>query len=163
MPAKNREQLEAMLPAMIAIWAVLIVFFLIVYWRIYVKAGQPGWASLVPFYNTYVLIVKILEMPSYWFWLLLVPCINLFVAICFIFIQPFKLAEKFGKGAGFGVGLLLLGVVFYPILAFGDARYRGGRKRRRRDDYYYDDEEDDEEEEERPWQKRRTRRGDDDD
>lgn len=126
---------------LIAVYIALIVFIIIVYWRIYEKAGQPGWASIVPFYNTYVLIVRILEMPSFWFWLLFVPFLNIAIALILIFMIPFKLAEKFGKGAGFGVGLLLLGIIFLPILAFGSAEYQGGRGRR--DDYYNADDEDD--------------------
>jgi hypothetical protein len=138
----------------IAFYVALIIFIFVVYWKIYEKAGQPGWASIVPFYNTYVLIVNILEMPPIWFWLLLVPCANIVVAIILAFMIPFKLAEKFGKDVGFAIGLLLLGIIFLPILAFGDARYRGGR-RRRRDEYYDEDEEEEDDEDDRPRKKKR--------
>lgn len=132
-----------MMTTIIIINLVSFVFFAIVHWKIFEKAGQPGWAALVPFYQTYVLIVEVCKMPPIWFWLLLVPCANFVVAVILIFMIPFKLAEKFGKETGFAVGLLLLGIVFYPILAFGDAQYvdRGRGRKRYADDY--DDEDDD--------------------
>ena len=89
-------------------------------WKIFTKAGQPGWASIIPFYNAYILC-KIAGKPGWWVILLFVPLVN-FVVIIIIFIA---LAQAFGKGAGFGVGLALLGIIFLPILAFGDARYQG--------------------------------------
>ena len=58
--------------------------------------------------------------PAWWIVLFLIPLVNLIPAL----ILPFSLAERFGKGGGFGVGLLLLPIVFYPMLAFGDARYQ---------------------------------------
>jgi hypothetical protein len=150
---------DTALIGLVALYIALIIFMIVVYWKIFEKAGQPGWASIVPFYNTYVLIVNILEMPPVWFWLLLVPCANIVVAIILIFMIPFKLAEKFGKDTGFAIGLLFLGIIFLPILAFGDARYRGGR--RRRDDYYYDDEEEEDDDEDDRRRKRKRLRDDD--
>jgi Family of unknown function (DUF5684) len=137
-----------------AFYVALIIFLIVVHWKIYEKAGQPGWACIVPFYNTYVMIVNILEMPPVWFWLTLVPCVNIVIALILVVMIPFKLAEKFGKSGGFAVGLLLLGIIFYPILAFGDAQYKGGR--RKREVYEYDEEEDDD-------RGRRRGRGRDDD
>jgi hypothetical protein len=117
---------------MLALGLALIVLVTIARWRIFEKAGQPGWASLVPFYDTYVLIVNVLGLPPYCFWLLLIPIVNIVVIIPLVFIIPFKLAEKFGKGVGFGFGLLFFGVVFVPVLAFGGAEYMGGESRSRR-------------------------------
>jgi uncharacterized membrane protein YhaH (DUF805 family) len=146
-----------------AVGIVLILFYLAIiavaiasYWKIFEKAGQPGWAALIPFYNTYVLIVEVLKMPPVWFWLLLVPCVGSVVGLILVFMIPFKLAEKFGKDAGFAIGLLLLGIIFLPILAFGDAQYQSGRKR-------YADDYDDEEEDERPRKKKRDEDDEDDD
>ncbi len=84
----------------------------------YVKAGQPGWASIVPFYNLYVM-VKFVGRPWWWFILVMVPFIGIIAAI----ILCFDLVKCFGKGGGFAIGLILLGFIFYPILAFGDAEY----------------------------------------
>ena len=147
----DAESLRSFLITTAIVSAILFVFFAIVGYKIFEKAGQPGWAAIVPFYSTYVMIVYILGMPSVWFWLLLVPCVNYIVALILAFMIPFKLAEKFGKSAGFAVGLILLGIIFYPILAFGDAEYQGGRRKRRE---VYEDE-DDEDDDDRPRKKPR--------
>jgi uncharacterized protein DUF5684 len=96
----------------------LLVFILLIasFWVIFTKAGQPGWASLIPFYNFYILC-KITNVKNWW--LIFIPLANIYIAI----VAVFKLAKVFGKGTGFGFGLLFLGFIFYPILAFGDAKY----------------------------------------
>ncbi|HWN70273.1 MAG TPA: DUF5684 domain-containing protein [Haliangium sp.] len=88
-------------------------------WKVFTKAGKPGWAALVPIYNLVVLL-EIAGKPLWWFILFLIPLVNLVVA----FITYTSLAERFGKGTGFGIGLMLLGFIFFPILAFGDAQYQ---------------------------------------
>jgi len=87
-------------------------------WKIYEKAGKPGWAALVPIYNIIVLL-EIVQKPIWWIVLFFVPVVNLVV----IFILLVELARKFGQGVGFAVGLFFLGFIFYPILGFGDAVY----------------------------------------
>jgi len=139
----------------IGFYLAIIVLMIASHWKIFEKAGQPGWAAIVPFYNTYVLVVEVCKLPPIWFWLTLVPCANLVALIYLVFVVPFKLAEKFGKETGFAIGLIFLGIIFYPILAFGDAQYQGGR--RRRDDDY--DDEEDEDEDDRPRKKKK--KGDD--
>ena len=104
--------------ALIALFVLLIV--VISAWKIFTKAGQPGWAAIVPFYNVIVLL-QIVGKPLWWIVLLIIPGVNFVVAI----IVMLALAERFGKGAGFGIGLAFLGIIFFPILAFGDARYQG--------------------------------------
>ena len=99
---------------MLAVFAMMIASM----WKLFVKAGEPGWAALVPVYNLIVLL-KITGKPLWWLAMFCVPFAN-FVVIVLIMIN---LAKCFGKGNGFGVGLLFLSVVFFPILAFGDARY----------------------------------------
>ena len=88
-------------------------------WKVFVKAGEPGWVALVPVYNLVVLL-KITGKPMWWLAMFCVPFAN-FVVIVLIMIN---LAKCFGKSTGFGVGLLVLGVVFFPMLAFGDAQYQ---------------------------------------
>jgi len=88
-------------------------------WKVFSKAGEPGWACLVPIYNMIVLL-KIAGKPAWWFILLLIPLVNFIMAI----MVSISLAERFGKGTGYGLGLALLSPIFYPMLAFGDARYR---------------------------------------
>lgn len=88
-------------------------------WKTFVKAGKPGWGALVPIYNI-VLMLEIAGRPLWWIVLLLIPLVNLVVAI----LVSLDIAEKFGKSKGFGVGLAILGPVFYPILGFGEARFQ---------------------------------------
>jgi len=95
------------------VWVALVILIIAALWKLFTKAGEPGWACLVPIYNIIVLL-KISSMP--WWWIILAPIAA--------FIIPFKLAANFGKGAGFAVGLLILPVIFYPMLAFGSAQYR---------------------------------------
>jgi hypothetical protein len=123
--------------------------------KAFAKAGQPAWAAFIPIYNTYVLC-QIVKKPD-WFIMTLIPCVNFYFAIMLIL----EVAKAFGKESGFGIGLLLLPAVFWPILGFGDAQYQygGGRKRRRQADE--DDEE--EEEEERPRRSSRARDEEDED
>ncbi len=87
-------------------------------WKIFEKAGEPGWASLIPIYNAYTLI-KVAGKPGWWVILLIIPIINLIVAI----IVSINLAKRFGKPPVFGIGLLLLPFIFYPLLGFGDDQY----------------------------------------
>ena len=97
--------------------AVLVIASL---WKVFTKAGKPGWAAIIPIYNT-IVILEIAGKPIWWVILFFIPVVNFVVAI----IAHIALAEKFGKSAGFGVGLALLGIIFFPILGFGDAQYLG--------------------------------------
>ncbi|HEY1662728.1 MAG TPA: DUF5684 domain-containing protein [Verrucomicrobiae bacterium] len=103
-----------------AVELVIIVAVIAGIWKVFTKAGKPGWAAIIPIYNVLVLL-QIAGKPWWWILLLLIPVVNLVIAI----LVGIAVAEKFGKGAGFGVGLALLGFIFYPILGFGDAQYQG--------------------------------------
>ncbi len=87
---------------------------------VFTKAGKPGWAGFVPIYNTIVLL-EVVGRPIWWFLLLLVPGVNVVIAI----ILWIDLAKSFGKGTGFAVGLVFLSVIFLYILWLGSATYRG--------------------------------------
>jgi len=87
-------------------------------WKVYTKAGQPGWAAIIPIYNIIVLL-KIVGKPWWWVIGFLIPFVNFILMI----VISVLLAKSFGKGIGFAIGLILLGFIFYPILAFGDATY----------------------------------------
>lgn len=102
----------------IALIVGLMVFMYVCYWKIFVKAGHPGWASLVPFYNIYIWF-KIVNKPLWWILLLIIPIVNIIFAIKMVH----ALSTSFGKGVGFTIGLLFLPYVFMAILAFGDAKY----------------------------------------
>lgn len=102
------------------IWLALVAFFIAVGWKIFTKAGKPGWAAIVPIYNIVVLI-EIIGRPLWWIVLFLIPFVNVIVGL----VASVDLAKSFGKGSGFGIGLFLLGFIFAPILAFSSARYEG--------------------------------------
>jgi hypothetical protein len=95
-----------------------IVLMLASGWKVFTKAGQPGWASIIPIYNIFVML-KIVGKPWWWFIGMLIPLVNFVVMI----LLAVETAKVFGKGIGFAIGLLLLPFIFYPILAFGDATY----------------------------------------
>jgi len=101
--------------------ALLIAVFMIVsMWKIYAKAGQPGWGCLVPFYNI-VLMLRIAGKPGWWLIFFFIPVINLVVQI----VMLIDVARNFGRGGWFAAGLIFLPIVFFPILAFGDSKYVG--------------------------------------
>lgn len=96
------------------------IFYIICMWKVFEKAGQPGWAAIIPIYNIYIM-TKIGGKPGYWTLLCLIP----FVSIIFNIWLINMVSKSFGKDEGFTVGLILLGFVFWPILAFGGAKYLG--------------------------------------
>ena len=105
----------------IVIYLIVIAVVVAGMWKAFEKAGEPGWAAIVPFYNIYIM-TKIAGVPAWWMIGFFIPIVSIIVAI----LISLKIAENFGKSAGFGIGLALLGFVFWPMLGFGDAQYRGG-------------------------------------
>ena len=90
-------------------------------WKTYKKAGQPGWAAIVPIYNMYIWL-KIVGRPAWWLLLLFVPVVSLIVSL----IMSLDLAKAFGKSSLFGaVGLWLFEGIGFLILGFGSAQYQG--------------------------------------
>ncbi len=104
--------------AFMLVWLAIALVVIAGMWKVFVKAGKPGWAAIVPIYNMIVLL-EIAGKPLWWFILLLVPVVNFVIII----IMSIAIAQRFGKGTGFALGLALLAPIFYPILGFGDARY----------------------------------------
>jgi hypothetical protein len=104
---------------LLVFYLAIIVVSIIGLWKVFEKAGQPGWAAIIPIYNVYVML-QIAGRPVWWLIFIIIPCLNLILLVL-----PFDIATKFGKGIGFGLGLLFLPFIFYPILGFGDARYQG--------------------------------------
>jgi hypothetical protein len=104
--------------------AVIVLFCIFVYWKVYVKAGKPGWAAIIPIYNLYVLL-KIVDRPGWWLLLFLIPFVNVVVAA----IVAVDLAHSFGKSTMFGIfGLWLFSIIGYAMLGFGSAKYSGPSK-----------------------------------
>lgn len=113
--------------AMTTFWVIYMVVMLAIavvcvvgMWKLFAKAGVPGWASIVPLYNMYCLFK--ISMGNGWLFLLtVIPCVNFVVLI----IMYIKLAKAFGQGVGFGIGLVFLNPIFMLILGFGSSRYIG--------------------------------------
>lgn len=102
---------------------VVTVFYVYCMWRLFEKAGKPGWAALIPIYNTLIQL-EIIQRPWWWLLLMFVPLVNFVVAVTVIF----DLAKAFGKDTAFGFGILFLAPIFIPILALGNAKYIGREK-----------------------------------
>ena len=100
------------------LYLAIIVLVIAGFWKVFTKAGKPGWAVIIPIYNLIVLL-EITGKPIWWIILLLIPVVNIVI----IFIVYHALSTSFGKGVGFTFGLILLGFIFIPILGFGDATY----------------------------------------
>lgn len=105
---------------LIIIYLAIIVFEIAALWQVFVKAGHPGWAAIIPFYNYYVLL-KVVGRPGWWLILYFIPIVNLVVWI----IVAIDLAKSFAQSTAFGVGIIFLAFIFIPILGFGGAPYRG--------------------------------------
>ena len=96
------------------------IFIWAAQWKVFTKAGQPGWACIIPIYNIYIM-TKIAGKPGIWTLLCLIPFVN----IVFVIWLYNMISKSFGHDEGFTVGLILLGIVFWPILGFGSSKYQG--------------------------------------
>lgn len=115
------DNVQPQIPTWIIIlYLAVIVLMITAMWKIYKKAGQPGWACIIPIYNFYILL-KIVGKPGWWLLLMLIPIVNIVFAVW----TYNMLSKSFGKDEGFTVGLILLSFIFIPILGFGDAQYLG--------------------------------------
>ncbi len=118
--ASSMAAVAAIISALMIPLIIVSVIMIIANWKIYEKAGKPGWAAIIPIYNLIVLL-EIVGKPVWWILLFLIPCVN----IIFLVWTTNLLSKSFGQSEGFTVGLLLLGVIFYPILGFGNYQYLG--------------------------------------
>jgi len=112
--------------AFLVMWIIILLIYafnVVCMWKVFTKAGKPGWASLIPIYNMVVLL-QITELPMWYIALLFIPVGNV-IALFMIYIE---LAHRFGKSTGFGIGLALLSPIFMAILAFSkDAKFQGSQ------------------------------------
>lgn len=125
----NEGVLSGIFAALAGIWLVIFafaVFMVICSWKIYQKAGKPGWAAIVPVYNIYVLM-KIIGKPWWWtlgIFLVAIPLLGSVLVLIWSLVISLELGQKFGKDIGFSILLLwLFSFIGYPILAFGNAQY----------------------------------------
>jgi len=106
--------------AMGLVWLAVAVLVIVAMWKVFTKAGEPGWYSIIPIWSTIVLL-KIVGRPMWWFLLFFIPIVNIVIMV----IVLNDLSKSFGKGMGFTLGLIFLPYVFLLILGFGSATYLG--------------------------------------
>jgi len=103
------------------VYAAVVIFEIAALWKVFTKAGRPGWGAIIPIYNLY-LMLKVAGRPGWWLILYIIPLVNIIIHI----IVSLDIARNFGKGGAFGFFLLwLLSLIGYLILGFGKARYIG--------------------------------------
>lgn len=105
----------------VLIYIAIVVVEIAAVWMLFTKARQPGWAAIIPIYNT-VIAMRVAQRPGWWAILMFIPIVSLIVGI----IVALDIARLFGKSGAFALGLIFLGFIFIPILGFGSARYQGG-------------------------------------
>ncbi len=118
MESQNVGMLATYLLSFMFFFFCLILFFIVCHWKIFKKAGQAGWKSLVPIYNIYIQL-KIAKQPAIWMLFFFIPFLNIYFGIRHVH----GISKAFGKDVGFTLGLIFLSFIFIPILAFGDAQY----------------------------------------
>ena len=101
-------------------WLVLGVLVIAAMWKLFTKAGKPGWAAIIPIYN-FIVLLEIVGRPVWWVILLFIPFVNFVVDI----ILMIDLAKSFGKSTGYAIGMIFLPFIFLPMLGFGSAQYMG--------------------------------------
>ena len=111
-------------PGVVVAFTAVVVLLVASMWRIFSKAGEPGWKAIVPIYGA-VVFQRIIGRPGWWVLLMFVPVLNVLVS----WVECFDLARVYGKGAGYALGLILLGPIFFMALAFGPAVYQGPNRR----------------------------------
>lgn len=108
-----------MMMVILLVELVIVVLTIAGLWKVFAKAGKPGWAAIIPIYNL-IVVLEIAGKPIWWILLFLIPCVNLIMAI----LTYMSLAKNFGKSEAYGLGLAFLPFIFFPMLGFGDAKYR---------------------------------------
>ena len=101
------------------IYSAAIILTIAGIWKMFAKAGKPGWAAIVPIYNIIVLL-EIVGKPVWWIILFLIPFVNIIMGI----IVTHEASKAFGRGLGTTIGLIILPFIFYPVLGFGSAQYK---------------------------------------
>ena len=100
----------------------ILVFYVIIYWKLFKKAGKNGWEAIVPFYNTWTLF-EISGYPGYYMFFALIPCVGSIVYLVFYIMAMISLSKKFNKEAAYAILLILLPIIGFAILAFDNSEY----------------------------------------
>ncbi|MDH5608761.1 MAG: DUF5684 domain-containing protein [Cyclobacteriaceae bacterium] len=104
----------------ILVYVALIILMIASMWKMFEKAGKPGWAAIIPIYN-FIVLLEIVGKPAWWIILVLIPFVNFVILIWITNLT----SKSFGNGVGFTLGLIFLPFIFYPVLGFGSATYKG--------------------------------------
>ena len=115
----------AFVAAFFLVFVVVGIVTLIGMWKTFDKAGQPGWAVLIPIYNIIVLL-RIAGLPWYWVFapfVAIIPILGWIAYLVWIVWVYHRISTRFGQGVGFTIGLTLLGPIFWLILGFGSSKY----------------------------------------
>jgi len=118
-------QAEGILVVFVVVMIALAVFMIAAMWALFVKAGQPGWAVLIPIYYQYILC-KMIDKSGWWVVLMIIPYVGIIFTLIFMVMWCGQVSKNFGRGGGTAVGLFFLPYIFVPILGFGSAQW-GGR------------------------------------
>lgn len=89
-------------------------------WKMFEKAGKPGWAAIIPIYNA-IVILEITGQPTWWVIMLFIPVVNLI----FIIMILNALSNSFGQGVGTTILFLFFPFIGFPMVGFGSAKYVG--------------------------------------
>jgi hypothetical protein len=100
------------------LYIAIIVLEVVAFWMLFAKAGKPGWAAIIPFYNIWV-AWEVAGKPGWWLVFYFIPIVN----IVFWIIWCLQIAPRFGQGTGFAVGIIFLPFIFVPIMAFDKSKY----------------------------------------
>lgn len=109
----------AAMGAIMFVYVAVLLLIIISLWKIFTKAGRPGWAAIIPIYNM-VILLEITGKPVWWIILFFIPVVNIVIAIMVMH----ELSLSFGQGVGMTLLLLFLPFIGYPMLAFGSAQYQ---------------------------------------
>lgn len=117
----------AFFAAFAMVFLVIGVVVLVAMWKVFAKAGQPGWAVLIPIYNL-IVFLRIAGLPWYWVFtplVIIIPILGLIAYLAWAVWVHHRISTRFGQGIGFTLGLLFLGPIFWLILGFGSSKYVG--------------------------------------
>tara|TARA_B110000902_G_C13883596_1_gene427700 strand:+ start:34 stop:396 length:363 start_codon:yes stop_codon:yes gene_type:complete len=98
------------------VYIAVAVFYVYCFWKLFEKAGRPGWESIIPIYSSYIMITKLAKLEWWYLLLIFIPLVNIFV----IFKIYIEIAKNFGKSTMYGVGLVFIGFILIPMLALGE-------------------------------------------
>ena len=102
------------------VWLAIVILSIVGLWKLFEKAGKPGWAAIVPIYNCIVML-EIVGKPIWWIVLFFIPFVNIVIIVMVLI----ALAKSFGKSAGYGIACIFVGFILLPMLGFSDAKYLG--------------------------------------